>query len=114
MTIETFKNKLKQSPKAIEFSETMAIIEANYNFTPTAFKNGELYNKAGQNSGSCKLFSFAKQQELTKDETLACFGKFYFDEVLKDPNGTGHQNIRNFIKTGFEGLVFECEALRKS
>ncbi|MEL0455388.1 HopJ type III effector protein [Flavobacteriaceae bacterium SZ-1-7] len=111
MTIEAFKNKLKQSPKNIEFSETIAVIEANYNFTPTAFKNGELYNEVGQNSGSCKLFSFAKQQELTKGETLACFGKFYFDEVLKDPNGTGHQNIRNFIKTGFEGLVFESEAL---
>ncbi|WP_370477297.1 HopJ type III effector protein [Tamlana flava] len=114
MTIVAFKNKLKESPKDIEFSETIAIIEANYNFIPTAFKNGELYNEAGQNSGSCKLFSFAKQQEFTKDETLACFGKFYFDEVLKDPNGIGHQNIRNFIKTGFEGLVFEGEALSES
>ncbi|MCB4807120.1 HopJ type III effector protein [Tamlana sp. 62-3] len=111
MKIETFKTKLKNNPEAIDFSETMETIEANYNFTPTAFINGDLQNEEGQNSGSCKLFAFAKAQELTKAETLACFGKYYFDEVLNDPTGTGHQNIRNFMKTGFEGLVFKVEAL---
>ncbi|AJR03061.1 HopJ type III effector protein [Siansivirga zeaxanthinifaciens] len=111
MTLETFKNKLQSTPEAIEFNETMAVIETLYNFTPTAFKNGALQNKAGENSGSSKLFAFAKLQALTKEETLACFGKFYFDDVLNDPNGTGHQNIRNFMKTGFDGLVFDGEAL---
>mgnify|MGYP000173558290 CR=1 FL=1 len=42
MRIEEFINKLKTTPKSLEFSETMAVIEANYEFTPTAFKNGEL------------------------------------------------------------------------
>lgn len=111
MNIETFKEKLKNTPKDIEFSETMAVIDANYNFTPTAFKNGDLQNEAGQNSGSCKLFAFSKLQGFTKNETLACFGKYYFDEVLKLPNATNHQNIRNFMKTGLEGLVFESEPL---
>lgn len=111
MTLEAFKKKLKNTPNTIEFSDTMAVIESNYNFTPTAFKNGDLQNKAGENSGSCKLFSFAKLQGFTNEETLACFGKFYFDDVLQDENGTGHQNIRNFIKTGFEGLVFQGNAL---
>ncbi len=113
MTIELFKNKLKNAPDTIEFSETMAVIEANYNFFPTAFTNGTLQNESGENSGSCKLFAFAKAQSLTKEETLVCFGKFYFDEVLNDPNGTGHQNIRNFVKTGFEGLSFNEEPLSK-
>ena len=113
MTLETFKNKLQNTPEAIEFSETMEIIDALYSFTPTAFKNGELQNNADQNSGSCKLFAFAKLQEFSKDETLACFGKFYFDDVIKDPSGTGHQNIRNFMTYGFDGLVFEGEALSK-
>ncbi|MFG6685236.1 HopJ type III effector protein [Mariniflexile sp. HNIBRBA6329] len=112
MNLEVFKQKLKNTPNSIEFSETMTVIESNYEFTPTAFKNGELQNNAGENSGSCKLFAFAKLQGFTKDETLACFGKFYFDDVLKDPNGTGHQNIRNFMKTGFDGLTFEGEALK--
>jgi hypothetical protein len=113
MTIKTFTNKLKNTPKEIEFSETMAAIEANYEFTPTAFINGSLKNNAGENSGSCKLFAFAKAQGFSKEETLACFGKFYFEDVLKDPNGTGHQNIRNFMKTGFEGLRFEGEPLKE-
>lgn len=113
MTIEVFKNKLKNEPKTIEFSETMGVIEANYSVVPVAFTNGVLQNKSGENSGSCKLFAFAKAQDLTKEETLACFGQFYFDEVLNDPNGTGHQNIRNFMKTGFEGLSFNKVPLSK-
>jgi hypothetical protein len=111
MTIETFTNKLKSTPKDLEFSETMSAVEANYIFTPTAFKNGTLENGVGENSGSCKLFAFAKSQGFSKEETLACFGKFYFEDVLKDPNGNGHQNIRNFMKTGFEGLSFEGKSL---
>tara|TARA_R110000796_G_scaffold183498_2_gene299956 strand:- start:25272 stop:25616 length:345 start_codon:yes stop_codon:yes gene_type:complete len=113
MKLEEFKSKLKNSPQEIDFSETIEVIETNYNFTPTAFKNGEIYNAAGENSGSCKVFAFAQIQEFSKEETLACFGKYYFKDVLQDPEGNGHQNIRNFIKTGFEGLKFEGEPLSK-
>ncbi|WP_055444372.1 HopJ type III effector protein [Lacinutrix himadriensis] len=113
MDIKTFKNKLKIAPKTIAFSETMDVIYANYEFTPKAFTNGPLENAEGQNSGSCKLFAFAKVEGLSKAETLTCFGAFYFDEVLKDPEGDGHKNIRNFMKTGFEGLVFEGFPLTK-
>lgn len=113
MTIETFKNKLKQTPEAIEFSETIQVIETYYDFTPTAFNNGNIENAEGQNSGSCKLFAFAKAENLSKEDTLACFGKFYFDEVLKDPNGSGHQNIRNFMNTGFKELDFKGVPLKK-
>lgn len=113
MNIETFKNKLNTTPKDIVFSDTMSVVEENYNFTPTAFKNGTEENAEGQNSGSCKLFAFAQTEGLSKEETLACFGQFYYDDVLKDPNGNGHQNIRNFMKTGFEGLSFEGTALTK-
>jgi hypothetical protein len=112
MTLEEFKNKLATNPIEIDFTDTMAIIDANYNFTPTAFTNGDLKNEAGQNSGSCKLFSFAIKEGLTKEETLACFGTYYFEDVLLDLKGNGHQNIRNFIKTGFEGLSFDGESLK--
>jgi len=113
MTLKDFKNKLKNASTTIEFTDTMTVIEDNYNFTPTAFKNGDLQNESGQNSGSCKLFAFAQKQGLTKEETLACFGQYYFEEVLNDIDGPGHQNIRNFIKTGFEGVIFEGEVLTK-
>jgi len=111
MSIQAFLAKLKQTPEAITFPETIAVIEENYNFTPTAFQNGNTHNAAGTNSGSCKLFAFAKLQNLSQDETLACFGAFYRDEVLGDPEGTNHQNIRNFIVHGWNGIQFEGEAL---
>jgi hypothetical protein len=111
MTITTFLDKLKQTPTDIAFAETIATIEANYTFTPTAFKNGEQYNAIGENSGSCKLFAFALLQKLSVAETLACFGAYYFEEVLEEPNGTNHQNIRNFMKTGWDGIQFEGDAL---
>ncbi|MCG1037353.1 HopJ type III effector protein [Polaribacter sargassicola] len=110
MTIQEFKTKLKSNTSEIAFAETMQVIEDNYNFTPTAFTNGEIENKAGENSGSCKLFAFAKLENLTEDETLTCFGEHY-KNVLEDENGNSHQNIRNFMKTGFKGLSFDGEAL---
>lgn len=110
MTIEEFKTKLKENPTSIVFAETMQVIEENYNFTPTAFTNGDIKNAVGENSGSCKLFAFAKTQKLTKKETLFCFGEHY-QNVLGDKNGTSHQNIRNFMQTGFEGLSFTTDTL---
>jgi len=110
MTLASFKDILKNNPTSIDFKDTIAVIEATYNFTPSAFTNGTLKNEETQNQGSCKVFSFALKQNLTKEETLACFGQYY-KEVLDDANGTGHQNIRNFMNTGFEGLSFEKETL---
>ena len=111
MEINSFLEKLKQTPEVISFAETIALIEENYTFIPTAFKNGSQHNGEGENSGSCKLFAFAKQQNLSKEEALTCFGAYYFDEVIGNPEGTNHQNIRNFIKTGWDGIQFEGEAL---
>lgn len=111
MTFTQYLEKLKNHPTEVSFEETIALIDSNYNFTPTAFTNGTLENEVGQNNGSCKIFAFGKLNNLTKDETLACFGKFYFEEVLNDPEGTGHQNIRNFMLHGWEGIRFKGEAL---
>ena len=111
MNLESFLEKLKQTPEAITFAETMAVIEANYDFTATAFENGLQHNAAGENSGSCKLFAFAEIQNLTEAATLSCFGAYYYEEVLGDPEGTKHQNIRNFIKTGWNGIAFYGDAL---
>lgn len=112
MSTTSFLEKLKSTPEAVKFAETIAVIEENYTFTPTAFQNGLQHNAAGENSGSCKLFAFAKIQQLTEAETLACFGAYYTEEVLGDPSGTNHQNIRNFMKTGWSGIQFEGEALQ--
>ena len=110
MIIQQFKSKLKTNPTTILFAETMQVIEENYTFTPTAFTNGDIKNKAEENLGSCKVFAFAIHQQLTKQETLFCFGEHY-KSVLEDKNGNSHQNIRTFIKTGFDGLSFKSKAL---
>ncbi|NDP27203.1 MAG: HopJ type III effector protein [Flavobacterium sp.] len=111
MSITSFLEKLKQTPNTITFPETIAVIEENYDFTPTTFDNGTQHNEAGQNSGSCKLFAFAQLHNLSQAETLACFGAYYFEEVKGNPTGTNHQNIRNFITLGWDGIKFEGEAL---
>lgn len=111
MTVQDFLNKLKTNPESMEFNELMELIDSSYDFTPTAFRNGNLENAADQNSGSCKLFSFAKVQGLNKDETLACFGAYYRDDVLKNPDEDNHQNIRNFMETAWDGISFDGEAL---
>ena len=103
----------KQDPENIEFKDVISFIDEQYDFTPTPFKNGNTSNEANQNNGSCKLFSFAKLNNLSKEETLFLFGDFYRNDVLKNPEGNDHQNIRNFIAFGWEGISFEGEALRK-
>ena len=112
MTLNDFLAKLDTAPDTIEFTDTMAVIEALYDYTPTAFQNGELSNAAGQNGGSCKLFSFARLQGLNEAQTLACFGRYYREDVLQHPQATDHQNIRNFIRDGWDGIVFKGDALQ--
>ncbi len=111
MTIENYLAKLQTTPELLDFNELMNVIDENYTFTETAFSNGDLLNAAGENSGSCKLFSFAQLQGLTEEQTLACFGIYYRDDVLKNLDADNHQNIRNFMKTGWTGLKFEGKAL---
>lgn len=112
MPLTAFLQKLQQTPDSIEFADTIAAIESAYVYTPAAFRNGELHNAAGQNAGSCKIFAFAKLQGLTPAQTLACFGRYYREDVLQYPDASDHQNIRNFMRTGWAGIAFESEALQ--
>ena len=97
--------KIKQTPENVEFAEVMSVIDATFDHTPSAFVNGDLENGADQNQGSAKILSFAKLNGLTESETLACFGTYYRDDVLANPEGSDHGNIRNFMKTGWAGVT---------
>ncbi len=81
MTLNAFLAVLNAEPNTIQFNDTIAVIETHYEFTSTAFRNGSIKNEAGQNSGSCKLFSFAKLHGLTEQQTLTCFGDYYRIDV---------------------------------
>lgn len=104
--------QLKDSPENIDFKEVIDFIDEKHDFSPTSFRNGKIINEANENNGSCKIFSFAKLNDLSKEETLTLFGDFYRNDVLKNPDGTDHQNIRNFMEFGWAGISFEGEALR--
>lgn len=108
-SLKNFLDKIK-SNQSVSFPETMAHIDENYTFSPTAFKNGNQMNNADENNGSCKIFAFAQLQQFTIEETLTLFGDFYQD-VLNTPEATDHQNIRNFMIFGWEGIQFEGLAL---
>ncbi len=110
MTPNTLSSTIKTDASSVNFNDVITLIDSLYNFTETAFTNGSQKNNAGENNGSCKIFAFAKLQSFNKEETLACFGQYYQD-VLNTPEKSDHQNIRQFIQNGWDGIVFSGEAL---
>lgn len=111
MELQDLLNQIENSAESVQFNDVIAVIDANYEFTPTAFTNGGTANEAGQNNGSCKIFAFGKLNNLSEAATLACFGDFYRKDVLEHPDAEDHQNIRNFMKSGWQGVEFEGNAL---
>jgi hypothetical protein len=93
-----------------KFADVLAFIEARYQHTPTAFQNGAQLNAATENQGSAKVFSFAKIEGLNAEDTLSLFAEHYAS-VLATPEATDHQNIRQFMQNGWDGVKFEGDAL---
>jgi len=93
-----------------KFADVLAFIEARYQHTPTAFQNGAQFNAATENQGSAKVLTFAKLEGLNQQDTLSLFAEHYAS-VLATPEATDHQNIRQFMQNGWDGVKFEGEAL---
>ena len=111
LTVENLLKLIKQQARSITFEQVMQVISDNYQYQPALFKNGELINEAGTNEGSCKIFYFAQLHQLNQQQTLSCFGRYYREDVLENPAGNDHGNIRNFIKSGWQGIEFNAEVL---
>ncbi len=111
-TVADLINQIKQQEKDVAFEQVIKVIEDNYQYHPALFSNGELVNDAGTNEGSCKIFYFAQLNTLNQQQTLACFGRYYREDVLANPAGNDHGNIRNFMKTGWQGIEFKSAALQ--
>lgn len=119
--VNTMKNldslllKIHSTPLEISFEEIIQFVDNNYQYTPTEFINGDnehaVLNKAGENEGSCKVFSFAQLHNLNKEQTLHCFGDYYRVDVLQHPNNKDHANIRTFIEFGWEHIKFNSHTL---
>jgi hypothetical protein len=94
-----------------KFDDVLNYINANYDFTATAFNNGSACNQAGENSGSCRVLAFAQLNRLNALDTLSLFAEHY-QAVAANPAGEDHQNIRQFKKYGWSGVQFKGHALK--
>jgi hypothetical protein len=106
-TLNQFLTAVKAAQR-VSFEQTMQIIDEHYQFTTTTFENGlgaeMIINQPRANSGSCKIFAFARLHALNELQTLGLFGDYYHKDVLSNPMATGHANIRTFIKYGWKGI----------
>jgi hypothetical protein len=103
---ELFNANVEMEADTLMMAEVIELIDEYYFNQLLEFKNGDMTNAADENEGSAKILSYAAISQLDKETTLKLWGQYYRD-VLKDPDGDSHQNIRNFMKTGWEGVPFE-------
>ena len=117
MTPEEFLTMLDNTPEAVSFDQLIKTIDSHYRYTPGQFSNGlgdeRIVNESGVNEGSCKLFAFARLHKLNKAQTLACFGRYYREDVLGHPHDDNHRNIRTFMKYGWDGIEFDSIILNE-
>jgi len=109
--LESLFIQLSTEPETVSFQQSISIIDQMYHFEPCAFKNGELDNIAGENTGACKILAFGLLHQLSEPQTLFLFGDFY-QAVLANPKGDDHLNIRNFMRSGWDGIEFTEQPLR--
>jgi hypothetical protein len=102
--------RLRADPDSLTFAEVLAVIDAHYQYRPTAFGIGSgddrIHNPAGTNEGSCRVLAFARRHRLSEAETLALFAEHH-RRVLADPAGSDHANIRAFRRHGWGGVRFD-------
>jgi len=117
VSIQTVLSKIASQPEQVSFNEVINSITQHYHYKPSRFHNGgaqeSITNDAGSNEGSCKIFAFAKLNGLSEQQTLHCFGNYYRQGVLQNPQGSDHANIRHFITHGWPGIQFDQMPLTK-
>ncbi|KAG7350655.1 HopJ type III effector domain containing protein [Nitzschia inconspicua] len=103
---KVFNANVEMNSDDLKFEDVMNLIDTHYEVGLIEFRNGDMINKQGENEGSGKLLSYAALSKFDKETTLKLWGQYY-REVLADPDGDSHQNIRNFMKYGWDGVPFE-------
>lgn len=111
-----FQNLLERLKKGeADFEDVIAYVNEHFDYSPTRFTNGKgadpVINPSGKNEGSCRVFALARLKGLDEADTLQLFGRFYRDDVLKNPGADDHANIRRFMQDGWAGIQFEGTAL---
>lgn len=110
MTVDDFKARLGHP--AHRFADTLSFIGQFYDYQPSGFHVGPLYNSAEQNQGSCRILAMALDLGLSDEQTLACFAEHYAS-VLAEPDGSGHANIRALMQHGLAAVRFDQPPLTR-
>ncbi len=109
--------QLSENPSLVGFTTVIDVINDHYSFNPTRLVNGVdgdvVVSEKGTNEGSCRIFAFAQLHGLSEEQTLHCFGDYYRKDVLENPEGDDHGNIRTFMRYGWNGIVFDSPPLLK-
>ena len=92
-----------------KFSDVLAHIEARYQHTQQLFKMVHSKTLLLKIKAVQKFF-FCQVTRLDQAQTLSLFAEHYAS-VLATPEGTDHQNIRQFMQNGWDGVKFEGQAL---
>lgn len=100
----------------VVFQDVISTIRAHYECCPVAFSTGtgtalRTDNAAGTNMASSQLLAYARRLGLDAATALALYGEHYRD-VLADPAGKSHANIRAFMANGWAGVVMTEDPLR--
>lgn len=103
MNLAAFRKAIRQPEH--RFADTLAFIDAHYDYTPCAFDNAGLHNPAGSNQGSCKILALALLEQFSTEEALLAFGEHYA-YVLATPDATEHANIRQLLQHGLAAVHF--------
>ena len=96
---------MASAPRIKSFDSSLLEIVTKFKVTPVPFVNGDIKNKAGENPKSAVIFAYGLKMELPAEDTLPLFGEHY-EVVRKNPEGTDHPNIRQFMLTGWSGIKF--------
>ena len=111
MNTEQFLKKLKLGGK-LKFSDFLALIDSEYNFSNIAFKNGDIFNSKHENQGSAMVFCFGHMYSLSELEVLHCFAEHYHSVIQNSNDETSHLNIRSFMVHGWDALLIDFDALK--
>jgi len=107
MKLDAFLKKLNDDPEAVTFDEALATVGEHYRLTPCGYTLAGVRFDVDQVHRSCQLYAFGILHKLSKEQTLACFGEHYREDVLKHPQGSDHQTVRLFMQVGWEGLKLD-------
>lgn len=110
ITLDQFRQRLTSGEHL--FADTLAFIEAHYDFTRGAFDNNGVHSEAGQNEGSRRTLGLAQLEGFSKDEALLAFGEHY-RSVLATPDGSDHANIRALLAGSLDQVRFDQPPLRR-